>query len=392
MQPFQLHLATDVRFGQGALGSLGKSAAGLGQHALLVYGGGSVKRNGVYTEVMAELERAGLRVTEYSGVEPNPKLSHADRGVTVARQAGVDLVVAAGGGSVIDEAKSIAVGAVEGGPLWDFYDRRRKVTGALPLIAIQTLPASSSEMNMVSVLTNEGTGEKLSIRSPHVRPRLAFLDPSFTTTIPLQYTAYACTDILSHMMEGYFTSSDPWAPIHDGMIEGASRGVIDSMETLMEDPGNIAARSAVMWAGALAWSGLMHLGVEGASIPSHMIEHPLSARYDIAHGAGLSIVIPAWLKFARERHAGRIIRFGEHVLGIGEELQGKGEQEKVTAVIEALEEWYRRIGTPVTLQEGGIENLDVETLTRDALKLGEYWQVPGYTAEDIKAVYALCNG
>ncbi len=409
MQPFQLQIPTKVRFGEGVLEALGKEASSLGTRALLVYGGGSITRNGVYNTILHQLSAAGVSVTEFPGVKPNPVLSHAQEGARIARGAGVDLVVAAGGGSVIDEAKAIAAGAYEGGELWDFYIRKRTVSGALPILAIQTLPASSSEVNAVSVITNEQTKEKFSVRSPHLCPRTAFLDPTVTTSIPREYTAYACTDILSHMMEGYFTSSDPEAGVQDGMVEGVCRAVITATDRLMQDPSDLGARSTVMWAGALAWSGLMNAGVRGATIPNHMLEHPLSAYHDIAHGAGLSIVIPAWMKFARERHGGRIVRFGREILARSGVMDagvldvgtagstGNADNSEVAdantveAVITALESWYRKIGTPVTFQEGGINAPEVDGYTAQALQLASLWGVPGYTKADIREVYRLAG-
>lgn len=401
MQPFQLHIPTKIQFGAGALETLGSEARALGKRALLVYGGGSIKKNGVYDTVMEQLAGAGLAVTEFSGVKPNPVVAHAREGARIAREAGADLIVAAGGGSVIDEAKAIAVGAREEGDIWDFFDRTRTAGAALPLLAVQTLPASSSETNMVSVLTNEETTRKLGLRSPHIVPRVAFLDPAVTASLPLSYTAYACTDILSHMMEGYFTSTDDEAHVQDGMAEGLCRAVIDGMDRLMEDPADLGARANVMWAGALAWSGLLNAGVRGAAIPNHMLEHPLSACHDIAHGAGLSIVIPAWMKFVRERHGERILRFGREILG---RSSATGARESMAGVItagatfstadeviDALESWYRRIGTPVTLAEGGITAPEVDSYTEQALQLAGFWGIKGYTEADIREIYRLAG-
>jgi hypothetical protein len=272
-----------------------------------------------------------------------------------------------------------------------FYKIKKTAAEALPILAVQTVPATSSEVNAASVLTNDETMEKFSTRSVSVIPRVAFLDPTVTTGIPLHYTAYACTDILSHMMEGYFTTTAKWIPIQDGMVEGISRGVIEAMDRLLVNPKDLDARSAVMWAGTLAWSGLINAGVDDAALPNHMIEHPLSAFYDIAHGAGLSIVIPAWLKYMKSRISHRIIRFGRRILELDEQLEGLPESSQSDRVIEALEAWYRKIGSPVTFREGGIVNPDIDALTRQALQLGEYWGIPDYTAADIKKIYELCG-
>ncbi|HDQ14030.1 MAG TPA: iron-containing alcohol dehydrogenase [Sediminispirochaeta sp.] len=391
MKNFQLQIPTKVFFGEGVLDKLGAEAAQIGRKALLVYGQGSIKRNGVYDKVTAQLAEAGIETVEHPGVKPNPVLSHAEEGVRLAAEGAADMIVAVGGGSVIDEAKAIALGARNAPPLWDFYTRKRTADDALPIIAVQTVPATSSEMNAASVLTNDGTKEKFSARATSLFPKAAFLDPTVTTGIPLRYTAYACTDILSHMMEGYFTTTAEWIPIQDGMVEGISRGVIEAMQRLLSDPKDLEARSAVMWAGALAWSGLLNAGVEGAALPNHMIEHPLSAHHDIAHGAGLSIVIPAWLRHMKPHISKRIVRFGRRILGASEQLEGLSEDAQADRVIEMLESWYRRIGTPVTFAEGGIVDPDIEALTEQALKLAEYWGIRGYSAEDVKSIYHLCG-
>ncbi|MFP4492168.1 MAG: iron-containing alcohol dehydrogenase [Spirochaetaceae bacterium] len=391
MKNFQLHIPTKIHFGEKVLEKLGEEASSYGKKALLLYGRGSIKHNGVYDTVLRQLADAGIELVEHPGVKPNPILSHAEEGIRLARENKVDMILAAGGGSVIDEAKGIAIGALHDPPLWDFYTRKRSAGDALPIIAVQTVPATSSEMNAASVLTNDRTNEKFSTRSAHVFPRASFLDPAVTTSIPLEYTAYACTDILSHMMEGYFTTTAEWIPIQDGMVEGISRGVIEAMEKLMKNPRDIDARSAVMWAGALAWSGLPSAGVDGASLPNHMIEHPLSGHYDIAHGAGLSIVIPAWLRYMKSHVSKRIIRFGTEILKMDTQLKGLSMDDQADAVIEALESWYRKIGTPVTCKEGGIGNPDIDSLVQQALQLGEYWGIHSYSAEDLKKIYQLCN-
>lgn len=392
MDAFQLQIPTKVIFGSGVLEHLGAEIVRFGRKVLLVYGRDSIKRNGVYDTVMKQLLSVGVEVTEHPGVKPNPVLSHAEEGISRARKAGTEVILAVGGGSVIDAAKAIAAGVRCDAPLWDFYTRKRTFNDALPLVVVQTLPATSSEMNAASVITNDTTSEKFSVRSDHLFPKVSFLDPSLTVTIPLEYTAYACTDILSHMMEGYFTTTEEWIPVQDGMVEGVCRAVIESMERLLIDPRDLEARSAVMWAGALAWNGLLKAGVKGASIPNHMLEHPLSAHHDIAHGAGLSIVIPAWLKYKKHDIAGRIIRFGREVLAISDEGADLPDLVRADRVIEALESWYRKIGTPVSFKEAGIRDPDVEGYTAQALKLAEFWHVPGYTAEDIREIYHLCLG
>ena len=390
MKNFTLHIPTKIEFGQDVLTSIGTAAAGFGKTALLVYGGGSIKKNGVYDAVKKSLDDAGVKVIEHPGVKPNPVLSHAEEGAALARREGVDCIVAAGGGSVIDESKAVAVAARNEGPLWDYYTNKRTPGDALPLLAVQTMPATSSEMNMISVLTNEETRQKFSCRSELLFPKISYLDPTSTLSIPLAQTAYACTDILSHVLEGYFTSTDPFAPVQDGYVEGIAKAVIRGMERLLDDPEDYDARAAVMWAGTLAWNGICNAGVEGAGIPNHMLEHPLSAVYDIPHGAGLSIIMPAWLKFKGHQIARRVLLFGREILGSEGLDDDRLIEEKISQVIGEFEAWLTKIGAPVTFTEAGIADLDIDELVKQARALCELWGVEGYTDEDIEAVYRLC--
>ncbi len=387
MQNFEWITPTRVIFGSGILGRLGTETARIGKRALFVYGKESIKKSGLYEVITKQLQNSGIFFVEHGGVQPNPRIFHAEEGAEKVRAEKLDVIVAVGGGSVIDEAKAIAVAARYERPLWDFFIRKATFDDAVPIVAVQTLPATSSEMNGASVMTNETTHEKFSIRSELLYPRVSFLDPSLTLDIPVQYTAYACTDILSHLMEGYFTADRDFL-LQDGMVEGVCRAVMESLEAIMEQPRDLEARSTIMWAAALAWNGLFKLGVEGASIPNHMLEHPLSGYHDIPHGAGLSIVIPAWLNYMKPRIAHRIALFGVRVLGLGASLMGKNDPDAADIVIEKLKAWYRHIHTPVTLHEAGITSLDIDGCTRQALALSVLWGVPGYTEKDVRAIYA----
>lgn len=382
MEPFTLQIPTKIVFGKGVLTSIGTETAAFGRKALLLYGGGSIKKNGVYDTITASSRRENIEITEYSGVKPNPVLSHAEAGVELAKQHGIDCIIAAGGGSVIDEGKAIAIGAKSSGPLWNFFDRTTEPKTALPLIAVQTMPATSSEMNMISVLTNVKKKQKFSCRSPLLYPKIAFLDPSVTLTIPPKQTACACTDIMAHVMEGYFFSKDPWPVVQEGYAEGIMRAVKLSMDRLLDNFNDYDARAAVMWAGTLAWNGVAAAGLKGAGVPNHMLAHPLSALYDITHGASLSIILPAWLHRYKGELKDKIRSFGKKVLGLPD-----SEARDADAVIKALIKWYRTIGTPVSFQELGISEPDLEELTREALELRDVWGLEGYSESDIKSIY-----
>lgn len=387
MQNFTFHSPTRIIFGSGILDQLGETAAEFGRRLLFLYGRESIKRNGLYDTVVRQLESAGLEIREHAGVQPNPLLPHAEAGVAAAREFGAELIVAVGGGSVIDEAKGIAAGFYYAGELWDLFSRKAVVQKALPIVAVQTLPATSSENNAAGVLTNPETNEKFGLRSAHIVPRVAFLDPSLTTTVPYQYSAYAAFDIMSHMLEGYFTSTDPFAPVQDGYVEGLVRAVMMSLDRLKKDPADIEARSALMWAGALGWNGLCNAGVEGARIPNHMLAHPLGALYDLPHGASLAVIFPVWLRFYQKRLAPRILLFGRRILEMGPELEGLSEVQACDRIVDRLSEWLREAGCPATLKELGIEAPDYGELVKQAEVLCRQWNIQDHPPEDIEALF-----
>jgi len=389
MKNFEFYSPTRVIFGENILKDIGKTAGDFGTKALLVYGRNSIKKSGLYDQLVSDLKEAGISIEDFSGVKPNPELSHARRGAEKAAASGAEMIIAVGGGSVIDEAKAIAAGACYPGDLWDFYTGEATVEKALPLIAIQTLPATSSETNPVSVITNTATNEKFGSRSPLFIPKTSFLDPSLTYTLPLEYTAYASFDIICHLLEGYFTSTDSFAPVQDGFVEGTVRAVMTSMKMVEKNPRDKDGRAALMWAGALAWNGLANAGVEGASTPNHMLEHPLSAVYDIAHGAGLAAIFPAWLKYMKKTITPRILLFGEKIMEMGHELRDLDDDEACDRVIESFTQWIKAAGCPVNLREAGIENPDFPELVKQARTLCGMWGIDGYSDKDLDAIFRL---
>lgn len=372
MNNFSYELITRIEFGADVIKSVGEEAKSFGSRALLVYGGGSIRNNGVYDTIIESLQESGIAWREFSGVSPNPVINHAFAGALAAKEFEADVIIAAGGGSVIDESKSIAVGRYleSSEQLWDRFLGKTAVEQAIPIIAVQTMPATSSETNLVSVMTNDRTREKFGLRSPLIAPKVALLDPEVTKTIPMNHTAYGSVDIMAHLLEGYF-SSTVFAPVQDNFALGLSSAVKQSLDILMHDPKNHEARSAVMWAGAIAWNGLGASGWEGAMINCHAVEHPLSGIYDMAHGAGLTITIPAYLKVRKDRLSDKILRFGYEVLDLDPRKSFSTEE-----VIEALESWYCSVGCPVRLSDWKAvspDAYDFPLLVTEIMKMLEVW-------------------
>ncbi|MCP4398473.1 MAG: iron-containing alcohol dehydrogenase, partial [bacterium] len=331
--------------------------------------------------------KAGLEIVEFSGVKPNPVLSHAQEGIALAKKEQVDVIVAVGGGSVIDEAKAIAVGAKIDEDIWNFYIHQAKIEDALPLLTVLTLAATGSEMNFTSVLTNEKTEQKYAIDAPSIFPKVSILDPTVTYTVPGTYTAYGAVDIISHATEGYFNCKEGWTPIQDRFVEGLVKTVMECAERLLEDLEDYQARATLMWASTLALNGLPVAGIGCFEFPTHMIEHSLSSMYDIAHGAGLSIVTPGWMKYACKKSPAKLAQFAERVFGIQEESAEKTAKKG----IETLQAWFDKIGSPTTFAAGNIPVGDIPQIAENAEQTAVLWELKGYTKEVIIEILNLCR-
>jgi alcohol dehydrogenase YqhD (iron-dependent ADH family) len=386
MKNFTLHNPTRIVFGEGTVSKIGENAKAFGKKVMMVYGRSSIKRSGLYNRVKDLLRSEELEIVEFAGVKSNPLLSHLREGIELAKRQEIDFLLAVGGGSVIDETKGIAAGAMTDGDVWDFFRGKATIRAALPVMTVLTLPASGSEMNGSLVITNDETHQKYGFSSPYLYPMISVLDPTVTYTIPLTYTAYGAVDAISHLIEGYFTHKDPWAPIQDRYVEGLVKTIMESTEKILADPSDYQGRATMMWAATLAWNGLALAGVGKAGLPNHMLEHPLSGIYDIAHGAGLSIVIPGWMKYASGKDSGKFARFAENVLGI------KRDSRKVTAEkgITTLKGWFDKIGSPTSFSAAKIPASDLDRIVENAASLAELWGLNDYTKEVISEIYNMC--
>ncbi|OIO02972.1 MAG: hypothetical protein AUJ51_05185 [Elusimicrobia bacterium CG1_02_56_21] len=364
MQNFTFINPTRIIFGKAVLAKLGPEAAKAGQKALLVYGRGSIKKNGVYDVLTGALEKEGITVTEHHGVKPNPVLSHVRSGIRKARENSCDLIVAAGGGSVIDEAKAIAAGVKYDGDVWDFFCGKAAIREALPIFTALTLPATGSEMNSGCVVTNEATAQKFSAQGPALFPRVSALDPETTMTLPRTQIANGAVDAIAHIIEGYFTTKDADAAVTDEIVHALARSVIDSTGRILKDRADYNARASMMWSATLALNGLATCGYGGMTFINHAIEHSLSALYDIAHGAGLALVIPAWFKHHLQTSGpARLEKFGAEVFGTS----------TAEEAIKAFEDFFRKTGAPVRLSEAAIPAEDIPRIAENAMGLIRLW-------------------
>jgi hypothetical protein len=387
MQNFIFENPTKILFGQGQIRRLGKEAARFGRTVLLVYGGGSIKKNGVYDQATASLREAGLEIVEFPGVKSNPVLSHTLQGVALAREKQVDVILAVGGGSVIDTAKTIAAGVMADHDVWDFFTYQKSISRALPVLTVLTLAASASEMNAAAVMTREEGLQKFSIRSPHIQPKVSILDPTALFSLPATYSAYSAVDAITHMLEPYFNNTEPDSPFQDRLVEGLMRTLMERTETILKEPTHYAARADMMWATTWAFNGLTSAGMGAVSLPVHMIEHSLSAIYDVAHGAGLSIVLPGWMQHTLDRNARKLARLAREIFEVSE----KDERLAALAGIERLKAWFAAIGSPTSLKAAGIPEADIGAIAENAAVLAQVWQLKDYPREVIAEILMQCR-
>ena len=288
---FTFQNATKIVFGKETESLVGEEINKIGKKVLLHYGGGSIKKSGLYDAVVNSLKKANVEIVELSGVKPNPRLSLIQEGITICKEQGIDSILAVGGGSVIDSAKGIAIGALYNGDVWDFYTGKAYVEAALPIGVILTIPAAGSETSGGSVVTNEDGWYKRSTGGDALRPKFSILNPELTYTLPDYQTACGIVDMFAHILERYFTKTTN-VEVTDRMAEGVMKAIIDNAPKVLNSSKDYNARAEIMWAGTVAHNDSLSTGKVG-DWGSHDIEHEMSGIYDIAHGAGLAIVFPA---------------------------------------------------------------------------------------------------
>ncbi|NDY42684.1 iron-containing alcohol dehydrogenase [Dissulfurirhabdus thermomarina] len=389
MQPFTFHNPTRILFGPGLCDQAGAEIRPFSDRVLLVTGTGSAKRTGAYDRVRRSLEAAGVRVRDLEGVVSNPRLSKVREGIEATRAEALTAVVALGGGSVMDTAKAVAAGAVlDEGDVWDCFTRTREIAGALPVFTVPTLAASGSEMNGFMVITNEETGHKLAAGSEHLYPRLSILDPVLTCSVPPDYTAYGGADAVCHLLEPYFNGSDPDTPLQDRLAEALIQTLLEATEAAVARPGDVAARSTLMWGATLALNGLTRAGIGEHFFAVHMIEHALSALFDVPHGAGLAALLPGWMSWRAAESADKVAQLGRRLWN----LSGGTRREEARQTIAALRDWLRRVGCPTSLSELGISAGDHGRIAENAALQAGIWGVDAlYTPEVVAAVLAQCQ-
>lgn len=383
MDNFVFWNPTKLIFGKGQLEKLKEEVPKYGRKVLLTYGGGSIKRNGLYDKVMTILNELDVKVYELSGIEPNPRISSVRKGVDICKKEGIEFLLAVGGGSVIDCTKAIAAGAKYDGDPWDLVIKKAVAKEALPFGTVLTLAATGSEMNSGSVITNWETNEKYGWGSPATFPKFSILDPEHTYTVPRDQTVYGIVDMMSHVLEHYFHLEEN-TPFQDRMCEGLLLTVMETAPKALADLHNYEYRAQLLYLGTMALNGMINMGFRG-DWATHNIEHAISAVYDIPHGGGLAIIFPNWMKHTLHVKPERFKQLAVRVFGVNPE--GKTDEEVGLEGIEKLREFWTSIGAPSRLADYGIDDSKLDILADRAMANGEFGRFKKLNREDVLAIY-----
>lgn len=387
MKDFVFHNSTKLIFGTDKEQLVGQESVVYGKKLLLHYGGGSIKESGLYDRVVQSLREQDIEVFELGGVKPNPRVSLVREGVSLCKEHNIDFILAVGGGSVIDSAKAIAAGAKYDGDVWDFFTGTSTVKDCLPIGVVLTIPAAGSESSDGTVITNEDGLYKRATGHITMRPKFAILNPVLTYTLPSYQTACGITDMMAHILERYFTNEKN-VELTDRLCEAALKTIINNAHTVLEDPINYDARAEIMWSGTIAHNDLLGTGRIG-DWASHDIEHEISGIYDIAHGAGLAIVFPAWMKYVYKHDINRFAQFANRVWDV--EIDLNHLEKTALAGIQKTKQFFSSIGMPVTLKEAGIGEEHFEEMAKKGTERGPLGNFVKLYEADLVQIFHLAK-
>ncbi|MBR6044563.1 MAG: iron-containing alcohol dehydrogenase [Ruminococcus sp.] len=386
MDNFNFYSPTEFVFGKGRENECGRYVKKFGGTKVLIhFGGKSAEKSGLLGRVRASLDAENIPYCELGGVQPNPRDTLVYKGIELARAEKVDFILAVGGGSVIDSAKAIAVGVPYDGDFWDFYSGTQ-IKEALPVATVLTIAAAGSEGSPNSVITKEDGLIKRGTGSDLIRPRFSVMDPELTQTLPAYQTACGATDIMAHVFERYFTNT-PEVEITDRLCEAVLCTMVKEVPRVIADPNNYEARANIMWAGTVAHNNIVGVGRE-QDWNSHGIEHELSALYDCAHGAGLAVIMPAWMEFVYKHNVMRFCQMATRVFGCAMDF----ENPEATAVagIKAFRTFLHNIGMPINFAELGAKEEDIPLLVKKfGVGTGRTGGFVKLSAEDVTSIYKL---
>ena len=389
MHNFEFSIPTKIIFGCGEIKRIGEEAAKFGKKALLLtFSEKTALRTGYLAKVEESCDDAGVNLIKFFGVKSNPTVEHAIPIIEAAKKEKPDVIIALGGGSVMDCAKFIGVAAKYDGFCWDLATGKAPIIDTIPVIAIVTVAATSSEINHVSVMTYEEVRRKEGFGNPVMLPKIAILDPELTYTLPIKQTVYSSADIISHLLEAYFGHTMDWAPFQDHYCQASIRTIIECTNRLIIDPKDAEARAQMMWCASFAWCGFYPCGLGSYDMTIHILGHSLSNFYDTPHGAAMSITILAAMKYFMDTKTKKFAGFAREIFGISE----TDDKKAAVSGYKHLREWFKKIGTAVTLSDAGITDPDaLNKMVPDALTTAKAWGCGDLYNEDIlRKMFEFC--
>jgi len=384
MNNFQFYNPTKIIFGKGQVEKVGKEVSDYGKNILLTYGGGSIKKFGLYDRVISSLKERNLNIFELGGIKSNPRLSSVQKGVKICKENNIDFILAVGGGSTIDASKAISVGYYHQGDLWEMIENDGEFKKGIPLGTILTLAGNGSEMNGNAIINNWDKKEKKAIHDSKY-PDFSILDPENTYSVPKDYTVFGIVDIAAHVFEQYFSHTES-TNLVDSWAEDILKNLIKNSSLVLKDPKDYEARADIMLAGTMALNGLIGMGKE-QDWASHAIEHAVSAVYDIPHGAGLSIIFPNWMKYVLDEGKEKFVQYGVQVFDINPE--GKSDKEIASKAILETRKWFNNMDAPATLNYYDISRDDLELMAEKAVENGEIGSYKKLNKDDVLKILEM---
>ncbi len=389
MNNFVYDIPTKVYFGENQLGNLAKELLKFGRRVLMTYGGGSIKRIGLYDRVVSELQAAGIELYELSGIEPNPRIESVRKGTEMCKEHNIDVLLAVGGGSTLDATKFMAAGACVDHDPWEFFGANAKpIERALPIVTILTLAATGSEMDSGGVISNLATGDKLGRLAPALQPRVSFLDPTLTYSVSKFQTACGAADMMSHIIEVYFNTQKDLFML-DCFMEGMLKTIVKYAPIALREPENYEARANLMWTSSWAINGFINGGKRKAW-SCHPMEHELSAVYDITHGLGLAILTPRWMEYCLDQtNVDKYVQYGVNVFGIDASLDKMAiAKESIRLTAEFL---FDTLGLERTFGAVGIKREDYAMMAQKACRYGDIKGFKTLTPTDVERIFEMCE-
>ncbi len=392
MLNFDFYSPARILFGRDTERQIGALLKTHARKVLLHYGGGSIKRSGLYDVVTASLKESGVSYVELGGVVPNPRLSLVHEGIALCKREHVDLILAVGGGSAIDSAKAIAMGVFLDHDVWDVYEKGLEIEEALPVAIVLTIPAAGSESSGDTVITNEEKVLKYGYGSPKLRPLVSVMNPELFFTLPPEQVANGVADMMSHVFERYFTNTTH-VDLTDALCEAVLKTIMRNAPKLLKNPKDYDAWAEIGFAGTVAHNGLVGMGRE-QDWACHNMEHELSAVYDVAHGAGLAMLTPAWMRYVYKDNPAMFLQFAVRVMGV--EGSFRQQDDLIEDAIDKLSDFYRLMGLPQTLEELGVAEDQLETMAKKSTgeafgketPLGNFKKLKW---QDVLNIYNLCK-